>query len=297
MFKSRLLLSLFLFVAGNLPIYIMGQGRVSGKVNDNSSKPVPNASILILNAKDSSMVKGAASDAAGEFAFTKVPAGKYLAVVSSASFVDEYVPVFEVQVSPVDLGNIILQPSSSELKSVVVSAKKPMFEQKIDRMVINVKNSITSAGGTVLEVLEKSPGVTVNRSSGAISLNGKDGVMVMINGKMSYMPAESIVQLLNGMNAANVEKIELITTPPAKYDAGGNAGYINIVLINNPDEGFNGSYNLSMGIGNGTYPKAGINFNFRKKKINLYGSYDYSRLAQLMFWNTYRKVEFEGNFL
>jgi hypothetical protein len=275
----------------------MAQTRVSGRVNDNNSKPLSNASVLILNAKDSSMVKGAASDAAGEFAFTKVPAGKYLAVVSSASYADQYVPVFEVHVSPVDLGNIILQPSSSELKSVVVSAKKPMFEQKIDRMVINVKNSITSAGGTVLEVLEKSPGVTVNRGSGAIALNGKDGVMVMINGKINYLPAESLVQVLNGMNAANVEKIELITTPPAKYDAAGNAGYINIVLVTNPDEGFNGSYNLSMGVGNGTYPKASVNFNYRKKKINLYGSYDYSRLAQIMVFSNYRKVEYNGNVL
>jgi RNase P/RNase MRP subunit p29 len=84
----------------------------------------------------------------------------------------------------------MLSPVSKELKDVVVTGKKPMFDQKIDRLVVNVKGSITNAGSTVLEVLEKSPGVTVNRSSGTISMNGKNGVQVMINGKMNYMPAD-----------------------------------------------------------------------------------------------------------
>src|SRR5665213_4256511 len=106
-----------------------------------------------------------------------------------------------------------------------------MFEQKIDRMVINVKNSITDAGGSALDVLEKSPGVTVNRQNNSIAINGKNGVVVMINGRLTYMPMDALFQLLAGTNADNIEKIELITTPPAKYDAEGNAGYINIVLI------------------------------------------------------------------
>ena len=170
-----------------------------------------------------------------------------------------------------------------------------MFEQKIDRMVINVKNSITSAGSTVLEVLEKSPGVVVDRYSGAVSLNGKDGVMIMMNGKLSYMPREAQLQMLNGVNASIVERIELITTPPAKYDAGGNAGYINIVLMANPDEGLNGSYSLSGGIGSGSVVSANTNFNYRKKKMNLYGSYSFSRNAQLQVFENHRSVVFEGN--
>ena len=86
-------------------------------------------------------------------------------------------------------------------------AKKPMFEQKIDRTVINVKNNITSAGGTALEVLEKSPGVSINRQNSSIALNGKNGVGVMLNRKMTYMPSDALVQLLSGISAGNIEKL------------------------------------------------------------------------------------------
>ena len=151
-----------------------------------------------------------------------------------------------------------------------------MFEQKIDRMVINVKNSITNTGGTALDVLEKSPGITMNRQNNTIAVNGKNGVMVMMNGKINYMPMEALVQLLSATSADNIEKIELITTPPSKYDAEGNAGYINIVMINNPYSGISGSYFLNAGYGKKELGGAGINFNYRSAKINLYGNYSAS---------------------
>ncbi|MBK5272427.1 MAG: outer membrane beta-barrel protein, partial [Bacteroidia bacterium] len=131
------------------------------------------------------------------------------------------------------------------------------------------------AGGTALEVLEKSPGVIVNRQSNSIGLNGKNGVVVMINGKISRMSSDAIVQMLGGMNASNIEKIELITTPPANFDAEGNAGYINIILISNPNKGLNGNYSLTMGYGKGYTPAASVNFNYRNKMINLYGDYSF----------------------
>src|SRR5438046_2158388 len=150
-----------------------------------------------------------------------------------------------------------------------------MFEQKIDRMVINVKNSITSTGGTALDVLEKSPGVSLNRQNNTIALNGKSGVAVMLNGKRTYMAMDAIVQLLDATSANNIEKIELITTPPSKYDAEGNAGYINIVLINNPYTGNSGSYFINAGYGKKELGGAGINFNYRSSKINLFGNYSF----------------------
>ncbi len=161
------------------------------------------------------------------------------------------------------------------MKEITVSARKPMFEQKADRTIINVKNSITSAGGSALEVLEKSPGVTVSRQDNSIAIYGKTGVSVMINGKISYMPADALIQFLSGVNAGNIERIELITTPPSKYDAGGNGGYINIVLINNPYAGFNGSYFLTAGFGLRELGATGLNFNFRDGKINFYGNYSF----------------------
>src|SRR5205085_3520376 len=173
----------------------------------------------------------------------------------------------------------------------------PMFEQKIDRMVINVKNSITNAGGTALDVLEKSPGVTVNKQNNTIAVNGKNGVVVMINGKITYMPMEALVQLLAGISAGNIDKIELITTPPAKYDAEGNAGYINIVLINNPDAGFNGSYFLTAGYGKKELGSAGINFNYRTSKINMYGNYAFNYDHSIQTGTGFTQITKGGNII
>ena len=271
------------------------QARFAGIVNSNEAKPISNANVILLNTKDSSLVKGVTTNNNGAFLLEKIAPGNYLAVISNEGFHDKYFPAELVDEKTFDIGVVMLSPVSKELKDVVVTGKKPMFDQKIDRLVVNVKGSITNAGSTVLEVLEKSPGVTVNRSSGTISMNGKNGVQVMINGKMNYMPADAVLQMLNGMNASTVEKIELITNPPAKYDAEGNAGYINIVLTQSPDEGFNGSIDLSMGALEGTEPKAGVNFNYRKRKVNLYGSYSFSRLAQLQNGSFHRRLKDSGS--
>ncbi len=262
-----------------------------GKLQAQEQKVVAinGASVLLLKASDSSLLKGNISNSTGKFSFDNIPKGKYLLHCSHTGYTDMYINIPDYS-TDIDLGVITLLPLAENLKTVLVTGKRPMFEQKIDRMVINVKNSATSAGGTVLDVLEKSPGVIVNRGNGAVSLNGKEGVMVMINGKLSYIPQDAILQMLNGINASNVERIEIITVPPAKFDAGGNAGYINIVLLNNPDEGFNGSYSLSMAVYKGTFPTASTNFNYRKKKMNLYGGYSFSKNQQLQRFENYRKV-------
>ena len=128
-----------------------------------------------------------------------------------------------------------MQKDALMLDAVEVKARKPLFEQRIDRLVVNVAESITSAGSTALEVLERSPGVIVNRQNNDISMAGKSGVIVMINNKISRLPMDALIQMLEGMPADNIEKIELITTPPANFDAEGNAGIINIILKKNQD--------------------------------------------------------------
>ena len=271
---------------------IYGQIKLVGTVQSSDTKPLQNTSILLLNAKDSALLQGTLSDINGKFSFSVDAQNKYILLFSYLGFSDNYTKPFEILKTEKkhDIGFIILSQEDNNLKAVTISARRPMLEQKIDRMVINVKNSPTSAGNTVLDVLEKSPGIMVNRSNGAISMNGKDGVMVMINGKISYLPANAITQMLNGINANSVEKIELITTPPAKYDAAGNAGYINIVMLNNPNQGFNGSYAASFGVGHGTLPTANINLNYRKNKINLYSNYSFSRVAQLQVFENHRSA-------
>ena len=255
---------------------LQAQVRISGSVKLSSTQSPSGISVLLLNGNDSLLVKGTVTETTGDFHFDNIPAGHYLLNISYAGFKTIFSDPFEINNKAINAGEFQLDKEEKQLADVTVIARKPMFEQKIDRMVINVKNSITAAGGTALEVLEKSPGVIVNHQSNSISLSGKEGVRVMINGKITQMPMDAVVQMLGGMNASNIDRIELITTPPANFDAEGNAGYINIILITNPNKGLNGSWSLTGGYGHGYTPAGAINFNYRNKKINLFGDYSFT---------------------
>src|SRR5690606_31814212 len=168
----------------------------------------------------------------------------------------------------------ILEDDISELSEVLIQAKKPLFEQQMDRLVVNVKNSIISSGSTVLDILARTPGISVNLQNNSISMNGKEGVMVMLNGKPVRLPLNAVVQMLSGMNADQVEKIEIITSPPAIYDSEGNAGLINIVKSNSLELGTAGAFSGNFGYGfyKKGYKRFGGSFNLthRTQKLNFY---------------------------
>ena len=250
------------------------QNSVSGLVRDNS-EPVSFANVILFNAIDSSLVKGSISDEKGRFEISNVRDGTYFLEVSMMGYMNVRSPGFDLRGGSARQMEEIVLSEQILLDEVVVNVEKPLYEQKVDRMVINVESSILAAGSTALEVLERSPGIIVDRQSNTISLVGKSGVTVMINGKISYLPQESIVQLLEGTSSDNIESIELITTPPANLDAEGNAGYINIVMKERTDLGLNGSYSLSGGYGNGATTNNNINFNFRKNRLNVFGNYSF----------------------
>lgn len=270
---------------------VNGQSKVHGVVIDITGKAVINANVLLLRGNDSLLVKGAITDAGGNYVFQEIKAGEYIISASFTGFQAAFSTVFNLREQESKaLENLQLRALPRQLSTVTVQAKKPPFEQKIDRMVVNVQSSITSAGSTALDVLEKSPGIIVDRQNNVISMAGKDGVGIMINGKSNNMPASAVVQMLAGMNASNIEKIELITTPPANFDAEGNAGFINIVFKTNPDHGTNGSYSLTAGYAKGPTSAASINLNHRKGKFNVFGDYSFSRT------NLVQTVKFSRNF-
>ncbi|MCB0598388.1 MAG: TonB-dependent receptor [Lewinellaceae bacterium] len=275
---------------------IQAQSQISGTVQTENGQPLPFANVLLLSAADSSLIKGQVSGEDGGYLLKNIASGNYLVMASMVGYLEYYSRPFQMKAgaSSMNLDAITLLEDVTELKAVEVVAKKPLFEQKIDRLVINVENSITSAGSSALEVLERSPGVVVNRQNNSISIAGKDGVVVMINGKINRMPLEAVVQMLEGMPSSNIESIELITTPPANFDAEGNAGFINIVLKQSNDNGLNGAYTFSGGYGRGSTASSGINFNYRQKDINLYGDYSFSREAQEQVFTFGREVMLEG---
>lgn len=272
------------------------QSKIYGKVINEKEEPVPYANVLLLKLKDSTLVKGVMTEHSGAYSFENIPAGKYIVTSTYTGFGQVYTGAFEITPdnNHIDLGVLKLFQKQVKLNDITVVAKKPMFEQKIDRMVINVASSITSAGSTALEVLERSPGIIVDRQNNSISMNGKNGIVIMINGKISHMPVNAVMQMLEGMNSNNIEKIELITTPPANFDAEGNAGYINIVLKVNNLYGTNGSYSVTAGYGRGASGEANISFNHRQGKLNLYGDYSFSDLNSPQLFSFYHKVDYQG---
>lgn len=254
---------------------VFSQILISGTVNDQSNTALSYANVLLLNAADSSLVKGELTDDMGLFKIEVQDQLAYIVNVSYLGYENYYSERFTPNPKQEIKFNDIVLYEGLALEEVNIIAKKPLYEQKIDRMVVNVANTLTYAGGTAIEILERSPGVIVNRQSGSLSMLGKDGVVIMINGKLTYQPAESIIQMLEGMSADNIESIELITTPPSNFDAEGNAGYINIVLKQRTDLGLNGQINSSIAYGEGKRGSLNTNFNYRKDKINFFGNYSF----------------------
>ena len=250
---------------------------VSGSTVDTKNTPVESATISLMKSKDSSIIKIAVSNKAGKFSFADIPYGNYFITISSVNFNTVNSAIFPISENntTVLLDTLILQPVVKNLAAVVVTSKKPLIEQKIDRMVVNVDASVTNVGSTALEVLEKSPGVFVDKD-GNISLKGKSSVMVMIDGKPSYLSGAELANLLGNMNSNQLSQIEIMTNPSAKYDAAGNAGVINIKTKKSITQGFNGS--LTLNYGQGVYAKSNnsIMLNYRTSKINTFLNYGYS---------------------
>ena len=249
-----------------------GQLTLKGQVQSSNGDPLPFANVLLLDPSDSTLIIGDVAGSDGYFSFDNLVSHRYVIKSIMVGFQSDYRSV-EVQDGKMDAINIQMEESIIQLSDVTVEAEKPPYEKKPDRMVINVQSMVTTSGRSVLEVLERSPGVIVNRQSNSISMFGRSGVRVMINGRISQLSTEAVVQMLNGMNAANIEKIEIISSPPAKYDAEGNAGIINIVMVENADKGTSGSFGLTLGYNQAETLGGNFNLNHRGDRFNYFMDY------------------------
>lgn len=254
-------------------------GSVKGTVVDANKKTISSANLMLHRAADSVFVKANLTLEDGQFEFENLSDGTYFITVSHASF-DVYSSgnfTISLENQNVILKEISLTSTSTTLQEVkVANAPKPFVERKLDKLVVNVESSALSAGNTVLEVLERAPGVMVNQET-SINLKGKSGVIVMIDGKPSPLSGTELITFLKGIPASNIQTIEIITNPSARYDAAGNAGIINIKFKKDQREGFNGSLTLTYGQGIYPKPSASTNLNYRVKKWNFFGSHSYSQ--------------------
>jgi len=265
-------------------------GKVSGTVIDGSTKTIESATITLLRSKDSSVVKMSVANKTGNYEFDAVPEGRYFVSISAVGHIKGFSETFDINSanSSVALKTIELVPTPKSLGEVTITAKKPLVEQKIDRMIVNVEASISNVGATAMEVLEKSPGVSVDKD-GNISLKGKQGVQVYIDGRPSYLSGTDLANLLRNMNANQLDQIEIMTNPPAKYDAAGNSGIINIKTKKTKQFGYNGSIASTWSQGRYAKVSESFNFNYRKNKVNLFTNLGYSNRKNFQNLDIQRK--------
>ena len=252
-------------------------GQLRGKLVATDSLPLPLANVSLLN-EDSAIIKTVVTNVAGIYEVDNISAGHYRLRISIIGFQTWYSDLFALAAGQKekDFGTLVMATAKKQLEEVVIRAGKSLFQQKPEGTVVNVENSILTKGSSALQVLERSPGVVINHRDNSISLNGKNGVVVMLNGKLMRLPMEQLVSLLNGMSADDIATIELLTTPPAKYDAEGSAGIINIVLKKNKKQGDSGSLSITGGYGKAGKATAAMNFSHNTKRVNVYGSYTFS---------------------
>lgn len=253
-------------------------GTVTGMIkNSGNQKNIDAASVSLLKSSDSSLVKLAVTARDGSFSFDNVKDGAYLVSASAVGHSTVYSSAFVVDEQHVtaDVGVLQLAPANETLKEVIVANKKPFIERRADRTIVNVDASISNTGSSALEVLEKSPGVTIDKD-GNISLKGKQGVKIYLDGKPSYLSGTDLANFLKSLSASQLDQLEIMTNPPAKYDAAGNAGVINIKTKKIKMQGLNGSLNASVTQGKYTRTNESFNFNYRKKNVNLFGNYSYN---------------------
>ena len=276
-------------VAGLLilfPFAVFSQ-TISGTVRDEQGKSLAGASVSLKKTADSGIVKIAVTGNNGEYTFPDIPAGKYFLNTSFVGFATINSPSFEHSGSSTTVPAIVLFKVNGDLKAVTITATRPIVEVKADKTVLNVEGTINAVGQDALELLKKSPGVLVDRDDN-ISLSGKNGVQVYIDGKPSPLSGKDLADYLRTLQSSSIESIEIITNPSARYDAAGNAGVINIRLKKNKSLGTNGSVNAGYGISIHPRYNAGLSLNHRNSRVNIFGNYSYNRTINESFMNLHR---------
>ena len=256
-------------------------------VVNEKQQPFEGATIELVHGKNT-LIKAAVSDVNGQAVFQLANDGQYTFRISASGYAPQTTPVYTFPFEGKPPVKITLQSTAKVLGGVTVNSRKPFIQHLRGKVIVNVDAGVTNAGTTVLEVLEKSPGVTVDKN-GTISLKAKQGVIVMIDDKQTYLSGTDLANMLNSMNSSHVDIIELITNPSAKYDASGNSGIINIKTKKNRQTGFNGTSNLTLS--EGRFPKVNTSLlmNYRNGKFNSYLNYSYNYNKNFLSLYGYRR--------
>ena len=247
-------------------------GQITGLLIGPDQTPIIYANMVLHLAKDSSIVKVEPSDDTGRFSFRNIAGGAYFIRASYVGLASLTIPGVKVQQdASVDLGKILLGSKSVDLQTATVTAQRVILEVKADRTVFNVQGTINSAGQNAIELLRKAPGVFVDNNEN-ISVLSRSGVLVYIDGKRLPLTGDDLSNYLRSLPAEQIDRMDIITNPSAKYEAEGNAGIIDIHLKKDKNIGANGT--VSTNASQGRYFRGNVNLsgNYRNKKMNIFGN-------------------------
>jgi hypothetical protein len=248
-------------------------GTIILQIKSTAGDVLSNTTVELLRGKDSSLLNAQMTDTGGVARFSDIAAGSYFCRISHVGYLLHSTSVFSLDPQANhQLPVILLQPSNGQLGNITVSGRKPFIELRPGKTIVNMESSMAGVGTTALEALEKLPGITVDKD-GNLSLKGRSGVTVMMDGKPTYLDAAQLSTLLSGMSASQISQIEIMDQPSARYDAAGNAGIINIKTKKTTQKGFNGS--LTTSYAQGFYPKNNNNLqlNYRTGQWNVFLNY------------------------
>jgi hypothetical protein len=248
---------------------------LSGLVKDENNLPVGFGTVSIVRTGDTTVAAGTVTDAEGKFTMAPPEPGNYYLRISAIGYNTIESPAFEVtQGFSKDFGVIVLKQDVTQLKEVTIESLRPLITQQADKMVVRVEGTAMAAGNTAFAVLSRMPGVFID-AEGNIRLNGRGGVTVMIDGKLTYLTVADLRNMLEAMPAENLKTIEIITNPSAKFDAEGTSGILNINLKKNTRTGINGSI------------YSGYTYNFKQHAYTYGGMVNYKTGK----WNTFFSID------
>lgn len=253
------------------------QSYITGSVLDEKQDILSYVAVSLHQVNDSTLVGSAKTDESGMFLFSKIPLGAYYIEIDLIGYQKNISRAFIIDADHqnMNLGEVVIQTMANQLNTVDIHGNKPLIERKEGTMIINVSTSPLAAGRTAMEILSRVPGVTID-NDGHVSLRGKPGVSIMIDGKLTYLSSAQLANLLRSTAGNTIQTIEIVSNPSAKFDATGTGGIINIKLKKNTNFGTNGTITLGGGVGNYHKSDAGISLNHRSGAFNIFGNYNYA---------------------
>ena len=284
---------LYFFVLFTTILQAQTGGIIQGNLKSSSHEPIETLVVTLLSSSNNSIVKTTLTELNGSFEFTNVVENSYIIFIDDLAYKTYKSEVFSIRQNTLVLPTILIEKQDvNKLEEVTIERKKAFVENKIDRTVVNVEAMISAAGSDAMDVLEKSPGILIDQN-GTITYKGKSGVAVFIDDKPTNLSGTELEAYLKSLPAETLNQIEFMTNPPAKYDAAGSAGIINIKTKKSKVKGFNGSFSSRVSQGKKMVNRNSLNLNYTDGKIRLYGNLSYAKQESVTDLYIFRRYKNE----